>query len=235
MGEVVDTDMRAEMLAEYYERVQWAVRPTTASMRQHELSEELPVNMGPIQWTELKGAAMHLKNNRASGVDDLPGEFWRLILIPGSKLALWALDFCQTCWQQRQVPSQWHLARVSAIFKGGDSTECNNYHPISLLSVAYKMFAHILLERLKAAGAENRIRRTQYGFKSKSSTTDALFVTRRVMDAAWAAKDGSLLLLALDWSKAFDCICPGKLMIALRRFGLPPGFIQMVEGIYNDK
>ena len=160
--------------------------------------EQLNVELGPIQWDELKSAARHLKNDRAAGVDDLPGEFWRLILIPGSKLAEWALDFCQSCWREKQVPNQWHLARVTAIFKGGSSAECSNFRPISLLSVAYKMFAHILLVRLKAAGAEARIRHTQYGFVSKASTSDALFVTRRVMDAAWEAKNGSLLLLALD-------------------------------------
>ena len=55
------------------------------------------------------------------------------------------------------------------------------------------------------------------------------------MDATWDCKDGSLLLLALDWAKAFDCICPERLLAALRRFGLPSGFVQMVDAIYQDR
>jgi len=234
-GEFVSSEARAETLADHYERIQWSVRPTAPSVSNIPLGPEIAVELGPIQWEELQRAAKHLRTGRAAGLDDLPGEFWRLIAVPGSCLAEWALEFCQRCWREKRVPHQWHLARVAAIFKGGNSADCSNYRPISLLNVAYKMFAHILLERLKQAGAEQRIRATQYGFRSNACTADALFIARRAMDAAWADRNGSLLLLALDWSKAFDCISPQKLMEALRRFGLPDSFIQMVEAIYQDR
>jgi hypothetical protein len=60
---------------------------------------------------------------------------------------------------------------VTAIFKGGDAGQLKNYRPISLLVAGYKLFAQVLLERLKEAGAESRIRRTQYGFKSSLART----------------------------------------------------------------
>ena len=197
-GVVVSSEARAETLADHYEKVQWAVRATTSGICADPLGPEIAVDLGPILWDELLRAARKLKYDKAVGLDGLPGEFWRLIVMPGSFVAEWALDFCQTCWQGKAVPQEWHLARVAAIFKGGNSAECSSYRPISLLNVAYKMYAHILLDRLKAAGAEQRIRSTQYGFKFNASTTDALFVARRAMDAAWADKDGALLLLALD-------------------------------------
>ena len=52
------------------------------------------------------------------------------------------------------MPSSWHTASVTAHFKKGSPELCENYRPISLLQVAYKVYAMILLERLKAAGAE---------------------------------------------------------------------------------
>ncbi len=42
-------------------------------------------------------------------------------------------------------------------------------------------------------------------------------------------------LLALDWRKAFDSIDPAALLNALRRFGLPPHFLRVVDAIYTDR
>ena len=75
-----------------------------------------------------------------------------------------------------------------------------NYRPISLLQVGYKIFAAVILQRLKIAGAERRIWPTQFGFRTGLGTTDALCMIRRMIDQALASKNGSLLILALDWS-----------------------------------
>ena len=128
----------------------------------------------------------------------------------------------------KDIPSEWHLARVRTLFKKGDPADCSNYRPISLLCVGYKLLAAILLDRLKVAGAEARIGATQFGFKSKSGTADALFIARRILDRVWEAADSSVILLALDWAKAFDSIAPEGLYIALSRFGIPLEFIEMV-------
>ena len=45
------------------------------------------------------------------------------------------------------------------------------------------------------------------------------------IDKAHAIKDDKLVLLALDWAKAFDSIMPGPMLDALRRFGLPDQFL----------
>ena len=95
---------------------------------------------------------------------------------------------------------------MSLTFKKGDPAICDNYRPISLLAIGYKILAAIILARLKRAGAEDRVWNTQFGFKSGSGTTDALFVARRVLDNAWADKDATCVFLALDWAKAFDSI-----------------------------
>jgi hypothetical protein len=55
------------------------------------------------------------------------------------------------------------------------------------------------------------------------------------MGAALSKQEGSLLCLALDWSKAFDTVCPGSLLEALRRFGIPESFIKTVAAIYKNR
>ena len=73
------------------------------------------------------------------------------------------------------------------------------------------VFASLILERLKLAGAEDRLTATQYGFRRKYGTVDAICAARRLIELAWAQRYGHSGLLALDWKKAFDSINPAAL------------------------
>ena len=107
--------------------------------------------------------------------------------------------------------------------------------PFHCLQSATKYLPEILLRRLTDAGAEDRIWPTQFGFRSGCGCADALFIARRKVENAWARKDGNLLLLALDWAKAFDSISPAGLVNAMSRFGIPFQFCSVVRGIYNGR
>ena len=72
--------------------------------------------------------------------------------------------------------------------------------PISLLSIGYKLFATVLLQRLLAAGAESRVWHTQFGFRSQPGPADAIFVARRLIEQTWSTHEGRLVVVALDWA-----------------------------------
>ena len=55
-------------------------------------------------------------------------------------------------WEGKDVPEEWHQARVAPIFKKGDLGDPGNYRPISVTCIAYKILANILLKRIKDAG-----------------------------------------------------------------------------------
>ena len=99
---------------------------------------------------------------------------------------------------KKEIPAEWHIAKIACLYKKGDPSVPENYRPISLLSVGYKAFASVLFQRLKAAGAEARIMETQYGFKTGSGTRDAIFIVRRLLDQCALGQDQTLILLALD-------------------------------------
>ena len=42
-------------------------------------------------------------------------------------------------------------------------------------------------------------------------------------------------MLALDWGKAFDCIDPDRLLVALRRFALNESMLDAVGGIHTNR
>ena len=233
-GDLVSSESRAETLAEYLEKVQWAKRPNIAVDSPPPLWELLQADCSPIRTKEVEYAVKKLKNGKACGADGIFAEHLKALasMVYGLQQIT---DLCNLCWEGEQVPESWMLSRVSLIFKKGDPALCENYRPITLLAVGYKLLASILLRRLKDAGAEDRIWQTQYGFRSKCGTTDALFITRRVVEDIWSRANGHGIFLALDWAKAFDSIAPERLADALRRFGIPSKFIKMILYVYSNR
>jgi hypothetical protein len=51
-------------------------------------------------------------------------------------------------WNKEELPDQWKESIIVPVHKNGDSTDCNNYRGISLLSTSYKMLLNNLLSRL---------------------------------------------------------------------------------------
>ena len=123
---------------------------------------------------EIKRAVQKFAGGKAHGTDGIPAEFWKTVYSCDGPGARWLTEFVQMCWRGKKMPDDWHMARIALIFKKGDVQDCGNYRPISLLNFAYKVYARILLNRLKRAGAESRLWSSQYGFRSGRSTTHAL-------------------------------------------------------------
>ena len=77
-------------------------------------------------------------------------------------------------------------ALVAAVFKNDDPCSCENYRPISLISVGHNFFVMIWLTCLRHAGAKRGIWPTQFGFRRGNGCADALFIARRLLEDAWS-------------------------------------------------
>ena len=73
------------------------------------------------------------------------------------------------------VPQVWKDASIVTIYKNGDRTDCGNKIGISLLSIAGKIFARILLNRLSINITPYVVPETQCGFRGNRSTVDIIF------------------------------------------------------------
>ena len=86
-----------------------------------------------------------LKYDKAPGGDGIPAEVWKH---GGVNLFSRLHQLITNAWEMGSVPQAWKDASIVTIYKKGDRTDCGNYRGISLLSIAGKIFARILLNRL---------------------------------------------------------------------------------------
>ena len=112
-----DENTRAETLAEYFESVQWAVRPVTAFPTPSSYLQSLHVNCNNVSFEELRAASSTMKRNRQCGADSVPAELLHAICLPGSQASEWILMLFQQIWLTKRVPDDWHLANIAAILK----------------------------------------------------------------------------------------------------------------------
>ncbi len=102
-GKFVSSEEGAETLAEYLEKVQWAVRPDAILPDRPSIWAPLPVNELPITTAEVQKAISKLKCKKACGIDDIPPECFKALACSTDGLNL-ITELCQLCWQSRNVP-----------------------------------------------------------------------------------------------------------------------------------
>ena len=107
-----------------------------------------------------------------------------------------------------------------------------NYRPISLFCSCYKIVAALVKERLDA-GLDSWLMQTQFGFRKSKSTSQAIFIARRLQDIAEKSKLSSTLIL-LDWEKVFDKVSQAKLIETLHRLKAPEEIIGLIGSFYAN-
>ena len=120
-------------------------------------------------------------------------------------------------------------AVITVPHKKGDKTECGNYRGISLVSHAGKVLLEVVARRLSAyCEAKGLLPEEQYGFRPNRSTTDMMFVVRRLQEIG--RKTGvSLFMCFIDLQKAYDTVDRNLLWQVLTRIGVPPQMIAVVQ------
>lgn len=157
-----------------------------------------------------------LKRRKALGPDDVPVEFFKELDDEGMTQLL---EIINQWWVTEEIDDEIMKARVVLIFKKGGRENLANYRPISLLNTMYKLIAGIIQNRI-AMKLDSKLQQTQYGFRRKRGTAEAIHYVRRMVDKGESRQNKTLLVL-LDWEKAFDKRDHAKLIEALERMNIP--------------
>ncbi len=120
---------------------------------------------------------------------------------------------------------------ITLIPKNGDHARLNNWRPITLLESIYKILAKLLAGRLQAI-LPSIICPNQTGFVEGRSILDNVFIAQESL--SWAEESNQdLVLLLLDFEKAFDKIEWGFLFGALEKLGFGSTWIRWIRAMYK--
>ena len=92
-------------------------------------------------------------------------------------------NFILDCWSAKCHQQQWKNANIILVYKQmGDRAECGNSRGISLLSVAGKELAKIMLIRLHEHEVDLILPESQCGFRRGRSTISLIFFARQLQE-----------------------------------------------------
>lgn len=178
---------------------------------------------------ELKSAIKAMKCGKAAGADGIPAEVFKH---GGPTLSKKLHRLFTLIWTTESIPDDLRDALIVTIFKKGDKTVCGNYRGISLLSIAGKILARILSQRLSHA-AEDILPESQCGFRPGRGTVDMIFAARQIQEKC-REQHQDLYMAFIDLTKAFDTVDRKSLWNILGKIGCPPKFVTMVRLLHEE-
>ncbi|KAI5715753.1 hypothetical protein M8J77_021854 [Diaphorina citri] len=178
--------------------------------------------------SEVRYAIDKLKDRKAGGIDGIINEE---IKAGGTTMVKELRKIFNTCLNLKVVPKIWLKAILILLYKKGDKHDLKNYRPLSMLCVMYKLFMSIITRRIDdQLELEQTIEQT--GFRRNYSTCDNILTIKQLIHQA-EAYNFEVLILFLDFEKAFDSIFTTAIMKALRKAGVGKRYRDIIEHIYE--
>ncbi|XP_057299399.1 uncharacterized protein LOC130630019 [Hydractinia symbiolongicarpus] len=158
-----------------------------------------------------------LKRKKAAGWDNLPpGILKDAATVLSGPLA----HIINLSLQTATVPTEWKIAKVTPIYKGGDTKDCGNFRPISVLPVLSKILEKAVHKQLIDYLENHKLlSEHQFGYRRRRSTELA---TMLLADSIRKEVDNGNLVgvLYIDLSKAFDTLNHPALLEKLSSCGI---------------
>jgi hypothetical protein len=190
--------------------------------------EEDTDEKGPyILQSEIKKAIKKMRNKKATGDDDVPGDVLKLLGEGGLKVMMKLIN---TIYETGEWPKDFTEGTMIALKKKPQATKCSNHHTISLIAHTAKTVAKILKRRIKRK-IEDVIGEDQFGFRRGKGTRDAIGMLRIISDGTLEI-DEELSVCFIDWQKVFDRVNWTILMQILKETGIEWRERRLISNLY---
>ncbi len=186
-------------------------------------------NFSPIKVDSVLCNLKNLKANKSNGLDAIPAKILKLAahIIAPSLTHIFNLSL-----QSGIYVNDWKRARVTPIFKSEDKSKCENYRPISILSIVSKVFEKEVFRQMYTyVNESNLLSKYQSGFRPQHSTFSARDDILNNMD------EGKInCIIFLDIRKAFDSINHNILLSKMRsNFGISGNELLWFESYLTNR
>ena len=137
--------------------------------------------------------------------------------------------------EKKKFPTDWKTGKVTCLYKKGSKSNCNNYRPITLLSVASKVLEKVILDQLTDhLKTQNLISPNQWGFRTGRSTESILLN----MTEKWhsALDEGKVVAcIFIDFKKAFDVVPHKTLFKKLQASGISGSLYNIITSYLSGR
>ena len=132
-------------------------------------------------------------------------------------------------WRKEAIPQEFKDATIIHLFKRrGNPQVCDSHRGISLLSIAGKILARVLLNRLN----EHLERSGPVWIQEKQRDNRHDLHSTTVQEKC-QEQNVDLYMTFVDLTKAFDTVSPEGLWKIMAKFGCPAKFIAMVRQFHD--
>ncbi|KAL8572130.1 hypothetical protein ACOMHN_052927 [Nucella lapillus] len=121
-----------------------------------------------------------MTTGKAPDPDAIPAEAYKTC---GETIRNQLTSLFHSMWKQEHLPQEFRDATIVHIYKRkGNRQSCDNHRGISLLSIAGKILARVLLSRLLEHLEQGLLPESQCGFRAGRRTTDMIFAARQLQE-----------------------------------------------------
>ena len=194
--------------------------------------ENMPLGVQPTM-QEPTDAIHSLANGKAVGQDGVSVELFKITLNGDPALRRRLLDIVVPIWRGGGCATAVERCHHHGTPQKKDRTEYGNYRGISLVAHAGKILLKIVARRLSEyCERVGILPEEQSGFRPNRSTTDVMFVIRRLQELA-RKKRIPLYVCFIDLTKANDSVDRTLFWTVFTRFGVPQSIISVIRQFYD--
>ena len=175
-----------------------------------------------------------LKQGKASS--DLPSEYIKAA-VSSRQFLEETVNLYQTIWRTQEIPQSWSHSKLVAIWKGakkGSITDPEAYRALQISSSLSKILVVIIIKRIQA-WYEKQLTDQQQGFRKGRSTTDGIYIAKRVHQITDQMKL-PVYALFVDLTAVFDKVARQRMFDLLKK-RLPRHYskklIDLLEVLYS--
>ena len=179
---------------------------------------------------EVLTAIKQITSGKAPGKDAIPPEIFKY---GGTKLVKKMLGLFTQIWQQGTVPQDFKDVLIHHLYKNkGNRKICDNHRGISLLSIAGKILARVILNRVIKHVIDDVYPESQCGFRAGRGTIDMIFSLRQIAEKV-REKKHEMYMVFVDLTKAFDTVNRTALWRVLQKLGIPENMLRVIVSFHE--